>query len=230
MKCTYRIEPLNYKVIEELPNSWGSKNYLELLEQMEFDGASEIAEAELKEMCCLALTDYESDEAAKVVLEYLFKDRLNEGQLNNLAHEIGDEKMWEEYADLSMHEEFFNATQLLYEAFNGSFPQPEAVQFQIRLLARKPMDLEVFNNHKEAMLIRLLVQGMPENTKINRLFQDQLKEGNFTDAKDIIWQLKVIEQKDLSLTFDVISSLYWFQDIRHTEEFDAQLNWEQEDS
>ncbi|MCJ7468486.1 MAG: hypothetical protein MUO53_17535, partial [Maribacter sp.] len=124
----FTVEPQKFSTIHELPNAWNDQNYKELLEQMDFDDISGIAVNELKEMCMMSLTDNEPAEAAKIVLEYLFKERLTPGQIDNLSNEMLDEKMWEEYADLSLHEEFFNAAQLLYEAFNGKFPHPEAVR------------------------------------------------------------------------------------------------------
>ena len=43
-------------------------------------------------------------------------------QIDNLSNEILEEKLWEEYADLSLHEEFFAVHQLLYDAFEGTAP------------------------------------------------------------------------------------------------------------
>lgn len=221
MKIQCKVQVLKFSTISELPSTWTVSNYKDLLKEMDFDGIEAIAENELKDICYMALTDYEPEEAAEMVLTYIFKDRLNFKQIQNLSHEMLDEKLWEEYADLSMHEDFFNVGQLLYQAFDGKFPHPEAVRFQVKVSVKKEAELAVFEDNTETPLIRLLVKGMPEKTLINRLFDEQLEGDTFTEAKDIIWQLKKEKGEDASITFDVISSEYWFHDFKYVEDFDA---------
>jgi hypothetical protein len=223
MKTTFNIELLKFSTIYELPNGWNSLNYKELLEAMDYGDTSDLAENELKEMCLMSLSDNNPEEAAKIVLEYVFKDRFNAGQINNLSHEMLDESMWEEYADLAEHEEFFNVHQLLYQAYNGKFPYPEAVQFKIQITTKNKENLEIFDENSEPLIIRLLAQGMPENTIINRLFSDNLKGGQFKEAKDIIWQLKKENSTENSIVFEIVSSEYWFKDLKYANGFDAEI-------
>ena len=223
MKTTFNIELLKFSTIYELPNGWNSLNYKELLEAMDYGDASDLAENELKEMCLMSLSDNEPEEAAKIVLEYVFKDRFNAGQINNLSHEMLDESMWEEYADLAEHEEFFNVHQLLYQAYNGKFPYPEAVQFKIQITTKNKENLEIFDENSEPLIIRLLAQGMPENTIINRLFSENLKGRQFKEAKDIIWQLKKEKSTENSIVFEIVSSEYWFKDLKYANGFDAEI-------
>ncbi len=222
MKLHFFIELLKFETIEELSNAWNAKDYTALLEATEYGGTSEIVPEEVKEMCLMSLSDFEPEEAAKIVLTYIFKDVLNNGQINNLANEMLDEKMWEEYADLSLHEQFFNVSQLLYEAFNGKFPHPEAVRCKIKITSAEKEGYSIFEKDAEASLLRILMQGMPENTLINRLFEDQLPEGEFKEAKDIVWQFKK-EAADDALIFELISSEYWFHDLKYAEPFNAEL-------
>ncbi len=226
MKAIYSIEPIKFSIISELPKAWNPQNYTELLEAMDFEEAAGIAPEELKEMCLLSLTDHDPADAAKIVLKYRMGDHLNDGQIDNLSNEMLDEKIWEEYADLSLHEDFFNVSQLMYEAFNGKFPNPEAARFQIKIKASNPADLHVFKKDAEAPLIRLLVAGMPENTLISRLFEGQLVEGAFAEATDIIWQLHKQEESTDSVTFTIISSLYWFSDFKYAMPYEAELQKE----
>jgi hypothetical protein len=114
MKLHFTVELLKFEIIEELENGWNTDDYRALLVAAEYGDTSEIADEELKEMSLIALSDYEPEEAAKIVLTYIFAGTLNAGQVNNLANEMLDEKMWEEYADLSLHEQFFSVSQLLY--------------------------------------------------------------------------------------------------------------------
>lgn len=228
MKLQYTIEPVKFETIEELPHAWKDDDYKKLLVGMEYGDASDLSPQELKEMCMLSLADNEPDEAASTVLQHIFGERLNQGQIDNLSHEMNTEKVWEEYAELSMHEEFFNATQLLYKAFNGKFPHPEAVRVKIKITSKEKNGLEIFEKDTETGLIRLLVQGMPENTLINRLFDDELKGGDFKDAKDIIWQYTQESAEDNSQVFEIISSTYWFDDLKYAETFEATLEIEED--
>ncbi len=230
MKLNFTIVPLKFAIITVLPNSWQNEDYLKLLEQMEYGDTTDLTDAEVKEMCLLSLADNEPEAAAKIVLAHLFGSRLKSGQIENLSHEMIDEKMWEEYAELSLHETFFNATQLLYEAFNGTFPHPEAAGFKVKISPKEKMAQSVFDKNTEIVLIRLLVQGMPQNTLINRLFEDQMQEGAFEDAKDIIWQYKMELEDDGSMVFEIISSLYWFHDFKYADTYTAALNIESQPS
>lgn len=221
MNETFKVELLNFKTIHELPNSWAEQDYRQLLDMMDYGETSDLSPEELREMCLMSLTDNEPGDAAKIVLEYVFGDRLTRGQINNLSNEMQDEKMWEEYADLSLHEEFFKANQLLFEAFDGTFPLPAAVKFQVRLTAKDDSAFSIFKNFPEAPLTRLLVAGMPDNTLLFRLFDDQIIGSEFRDAKDIIWQLKMDHGQKGQLLFDVISSHYWFHDLKFLSDFEG---------
>lgn len=222
MKVSYSVEKLKYSVIGELPEGWTAEKHRELLDEMDIDGISESSPEDLKEMCVMSLTDSDPEDAAKVVLNYLFPGRLNSGQIDNISVEMLHEKMWEEYPELSLHEDFFNATSLLHEAFKGSFPTPKAVSFQIKATAKNEADLDVFSDNVETPLIRLLTQGLPNTTLINRLFDEKLVDGLFEEAADIIWQVTKA-QNGSEISFDVISSLYWFQDMEEVGAFKAEL-------
>ncbi len=224
MKNSFKVKRLAFQTIQELPDSWTDNHYKDLLAAMEYSDIPEIATGDLEEMCLMSLNDYEPEEAAKIVLEYVFKDRLKKGQILNLSNEILEDKMWEEYADLAMHEDFFNVNQLLFQAFSGQFPQPEAVQFQVSIKANEQNDISIFEDYPEATLIRLLVASMPENTLIFRLFEEQVVGHEFKDAKDIIWQLKTEKISENELIFDVISSSYWFYDFKFVDAFEAETH------
>jgi hypothetical protein len=90
------------------------------------------------------------------------------------------------------------------------------------------MMLDVFKEDTEEQVIRILAQGMPENTLLKRLFKDELAHGGLTDAANIIWQLKKVSQEETAITFDVLSSNRWFEDIKYVEDFEATIDFEQE--
>ncbi|MFD2786798.1 hypothetical protein [Hymenobacter rubripertinctus] len=217
----FTVERLTFDSLSELPNSWQPADYKALLAKTGYDNPDEIAPDELKTMAHMGLTDLEPTEAAQLVLEYLFGEELTEGQIENLAHQMLTEKLWEENPELSQHEGFFKATQLLYTAYNGKFPRAEAVQFQVKLTAADPASLAVFDTQPEAPLLRLLAQGMPENTLLKRLFSEQLDGASFPSAPHIIWQLTPSQRTADSLVFDVVSSAYWLDDFKYADTYEA---------
>lgn len=224
MKKTFIVKLLNFTNIQELPDFWSEKKYKNLLEVMEYGDTSEIPSNKLEKTCLESLNTYDPEEAAKIVLDYVFNTRLRKGQVLSLSNEMLAEKIWEEYADLTMHEEFFNVNQLLYQAFSGQFPYPEAVQFRVHVTANEKNGLSIFKDFPEAALIRLLVAGMDKNTVIFRLFEEQIVGYEFKDAKNIIWQLKTEKIDDNQLIFDVISSSYWFDDFKFVDAFEAKIH------
>ncbi|GAB3227821.1 hypothetical protein GCM10027346_11620 [Hymenobacter seoulensis] len=217
----FTVERLTFDTLSELPNAWQAADYNALLLKTGYDNPEALPPDELKTMCHMALTDLEPTEAAQVVLEYLFEDQLTTGQIENLAHQMLTEKLWEENPELSQHEGFFKATQLLYTAYNGKFPRAEAVQFQVQLTAETAEDLLIFQNQPEAPLLRLLAQGMPDNTLLKRLFHEQLEGTSFPEAPNIIWQLHLVKQEETLAIYEVVSSAYWLDDFKYADSYQA---------
>ncbi|TLP75479.1 hypothetical protein [Maribacter sp. ACAM166] len=224
MKKSFIVTRLQFKTITELPGYWTEAKYLDLLELMDFDNPSGLDKAEIKDMCLMSLTDNAPDEAAKIVLTYVFGNKLNKGQIENISNEILEEKLWEEYADLSLHEDFFAVHQLLYAAFESKFPHPEAVSFQVCIKETAKNSLAIFDSYPEATLVRLLVGGLPDNNVIHRLFDDKIDSDTFPEAKDILWQLKLVKNELGELMADVISSHYWFKDLKYVDSFEAETH------
>lgn len=218
----FSVERLTFATIHELPDSWQNKDYQALLKQMDYDNPEEIPDAELKAMCLMSFTDLEPAEAAQVTLEYLFAEQLTTGQIENISHQMLTEKLWEEYPELSLHEGFFKATQLLYTAYNGKFPRAEAVQFQVKITAEQTADLSLFDDNLEAPLLRLLAQGMPDNALLNRLFGEKVAGEPFSEAKHIIWRSDNVGKGDNHLVFDVVGSAYWLEDFKYADSYVAQ--------
>ena len=224
---TFTVERLSFATLTELPHSWRPADYRALLGQLNFDNPDALPEAELKEMCQMALTDLEPREAAVAVLTYLFPEELTAGQIENLAHQILTERLWEENPELPLHRGFYQATQLLYEAFNGTFPSVKAVEFQVKCTAASPADLEVFGadagdcTTAAAPLLRLLAVGLPDNALLNRLFSGHLAGDTFAEAASILWELRAVEKTTESITFDMVSSAYWLEDFKYADTYTA---------
>lgn len=217
----FAVEVLTFETIQELPNAWTNDDYIALLRKMDYENPDEIPAQELKEMCFMSLTDLEPAEAATLVLEYLNEDELTDGQIENLSHQMLTEKLWEENPKLNMHTRFFNATQLLYEAYNGKFPRAEAVQFQLKITAQNPDELALFEQNPQAPILRILAQGMSDHNLVNRLFKDQLEGTSFPEAAQIIWQLNRLEKGTNAIVFDIVSSTYWLDDIKYSNHYEA---------
>ena len=211
------VKVLSFEQIQELPDSWSKSDYISLLSSMDYENPAEIKDAELREMCLMSLTDFEPEEAARIVLDYVIEGRLTDGQIENLSHEILTEKLWEEYPELSLHSDLFRATQLLYAAYNGKFPRGEAVHLQIELTG----DVSVFDENPEPAIVRILAAGMSDRSLIHRLFSDQLEGAAFKEAKDILWTLKTVSKEADSAVYDIVSSAYWLDDIKYADQYQA---------
>jgi hypothetical protein len=217
----FTVERLSFNSLTELPNSWQNKDYRALLEKMNYENPEAISEAEVKEMCLMSFTDMEPRAAAEIVLGYLFAEQLSEGQLENLAHQMLTEKLWEENPELALHPGFYKATELLHTAYNGTFPRAQAVQFQVKCTAADPADLALFAAAPAAPLLRLLAPGLPDNALLNRLFTAQLAGAEFPEAESILWELTTTATDNNSVVFEVISSAYWLDDFKYADVYEA---------
>ncbi|MGI4833604.1 MAG: hypothetical protein ACRYFK_09110 [Janthinobacterium lividum] len=220
---TFTVERLSFQHLAALPNAWQNADYLALLKLLDYENPEAIAPAELKEMCQLALTDLEPAAAAEVVLGYLSGEELKTGQIEQLAHQMQTEKLWEENPNFALHRGFFNATQLLYDAYNGKFPHPQAVEFKVKLTAADPAGLAALGPEPAAALLRLLAPGLSDSALLHRLFSEQLAGGEFPEAADILWQLAPSDQTATSVVYDVISSDYWLEDFKFADTYEATL-------
>ncbi|GAB3296208.1 hypothetical protein ACFQT0_20850 [Hymenobacter humi] len=217
----FTVERLSFTSLSELPDSWNNQDYKELLKKMNYENPDEISQAELKDMCLMSFTDMEPREAAEIVLGYLFPEQLNEGQIENLSHQMLTEKLWEENPELPLHKGFYQATELLHTAYNGTFPRTQAVQFQVKCTAENPEDLAIFADAPAAPLLRLLAPGLSDKALINRLFSTQLEGPKFDEAKSMLWDLKTVGQDANSITFEVVSSAYWLEDFKYADTYEA---------
>jgi hypothetical protein len=220
---TFTVERLSFQHLSALPTAWQPADYLALLTKMDYDSPEAIAPAELKEMTQMAITDLEPAEAAEVVLGHLVGDQLTPGQLDQLAHQMQTEKLWEENPNFALHQSFFNATQLLYDAYNGKFPHPQAVEFKVQITAADAATLAALDNEPAASLLRLLAPGLSDRALLHRLFSDQLAGGEFPEASDILWQLTPSEKTDTGVVYDIISSDYWLEDFKFADTYEATL-------
>ncbi len=195
MKFLVRIKDI--KSTDELKGAWNNADFKELLARFEFPDADQIKTTELKEYLFMAISDYEPNEAAAILLDYKLSDILAEGQIDNLSHEMLRVKVSENYTDIQLHHDLFNINQLLYKAYNGKFPQAKAniLQFEITDEHNAPVEIT-----KETAL-KALSHGLSQNNLLNRLLGDQLEgRAPFPEAESIVWDLQNIGNNVYSIT------------------------------
>lgn len=213
MKLNVAIESI--ETINEIPSYWSEEDFKQLLNELDFPDAESVASDELREMLFMAITDFEPDEAAAILLQYKLGDKLNKGQIQSLSHEMLTDKVAEEYPDPAFHFDLFNINQLLFKAYNGRFPNTEATILRMRIEPAKGHEM---NEVSPKLIIKALSGALTDHNLIRRLFQDQI-DGKvpFTDAEKVLWQYEQ-ESTDPQI-IKLITSSYWLEseDISHSE-------------
>ncbi|MDI1317149.1 hypothetical protein [Flavobacterium sp.] len=213
---TYKIQINTIESLEEIPNYWSVDDYKKLLELFNFPDSQSIKTENLWGMLQMAIADFEPADAAKIVLEYKLSEQLNAGQIDQLSHEMLLDKISEEYPDISLHYTLFNINQMLYKAFNGTFPNAKAT-----LLKFSISTTENRTEFTKGQILKILYKGLSPRNIIIRLFEEQLTTTiDFPDAESIIWELK----NEDNTNFQLITSEYWLsrEDVAY-DEFESSL-------
>ncbi|WP_179020527.1 hypothetical protein [Winogradskyella forsetii] len=216
----YHIIITKVKTVDELKNAWTDDDYVALLDQFGLEDAGNATTPELLELLAMAISDFEPEEAGAIVLNYKLSDHLNENQIAQISHEMLLDKISEEYADISLHHQLFNINQLLYKAYNGSFPSAKATIVEFEITPNKDITKEV--------VLKAFDKTLANNNVIKRLFSKQLAgKEEFDEAESIVWDLTADENNSYILT----TSEYWIsKDEFKDAEFDANvIEFEPED-
>jgi hypothetical protein len=212
----FQIKINSFNTLDEVAGYWSKDDYIQLLDLFGFPDAETAEEGSLKELLMMAITDYEPNEAAAIVLEYKLSEDLNKGQIEQISNDMLLDKIAEEYPEINLHGTLFHINQLLYKAFNGKFPNIKASQFECSITPLgKNEDVEL----TKEVTLKLLNEGLSDRNLIKRLFGDKMS-GNtpFPEAEDILWDL---EPKD-GQNFKILTSEYWLgQDDMIAEEFEG---------
>ncbi len=211
---------LDWRQVHELPEGWPPGRLLSLLTSMEVDGVSE---NDALEMTVLALQDLEPDEAADRVLEAVFGDWMRHGIRQNLAHDLKEERPWEEFADISQQVGIFNAVALLQRAFPREFDKPDAVSVAVRLetASEKGTAWLDIPSPDPALLLRILAGGMGESAVLRRLFGESLAGSSFVEAGAILWRVSRRSGVAPAREFELVSSHQWFDPLKNLETWTA---------
>lgn len=219
----YAVKVLEFKEIHEMPNAWKPKDFLGLLNHIEYDDIASIPPEELKDMACLALSDFDVEAAAVKVLEYRFGETLNKGQRQNLAEELKEDRLWEEYSDIKLHEELFNVGCILYWTFPKHFSTPDIVKLKIKIRALNKESNSNLTKPTRSFLSRILNDGMEGNNIMGRLFGAHIKSNSFPESEHIIWEFEDsgFVADDNSNTFSIYTSFNWVVKLKGVQDFES---------
>jgi hypothetical protein len=207
--------------VNKLDFYWKNEDYINLLKEFDYPDADQLKSDEILEYLFMAVTDFEPAEAAEHLLRYKLKDKLNDGQIQNLSYEMLVDKVAEEYPDPALHFDLFNINQLLYRSFNGTFPNTEATIINLQLQGKTQGSIS------KEVLIKTLSVGLKDNNLVNRLYHAQLTaEEPFDDAEKVIWHYKHLGEN----AYEIITSKYWIEkDDFEMLEYEADLAFFQEE-
>lgn len=199
----YKVEIQNVEIVDEITNYWTNEDYIKLLGKFEFPDAESIKPENLLEYLKMAISDFEPKEATQILLEYKLSEDLTEGQIDQISNDMLLDKVCEEYPVIALHAKLFHVNQLLFKAYNGTFPNAKASIIDCSFEA---MDAKEETKITKEMALVLLNEGLSGSNLIKRLFEAQLnQEVAFPDAEGIVWYL---ESED-NLHFRLTTSEYW---------------------
>lgn len=217
----YRVGVDEFKELTELEQSWAPADYVSILTSLDIADAGKIDVDELRDMTLFALQDLNPPDAAAVLLKYKVGTKLSGGQIRNYSIESQHERLWEQSADLSLHEDMFAVASMLNSVNAMAFPIPDALRVTFSIQCDDASQLALFNDEMDrAILVRMISAGMNESAILNRLFGDQIATGKVADADSIIWQIAVEQPDPAKLQIQITSSAYWLRALRETESFE----------
>ena len=226
MNKDFKVDILSFVKISEIENVWTADDYRALLSMMDIaeDELDGMNDSDLREMCLMSLNDFEHHESANFLLTHIFKDEITEGKIDQLSHQMIENKLWEEHADSAYHWNLFNAYGLLRKAYNGIFKEPTGVKFTVKISTNTKELFEIFDSSLHAVIVRLLANGLNETAILNRLYEEQISGDNFPEAKNILWLLKEISITEKERQYEITSSELWFGELEAGMRFEAKAH------
>jgi hypothetical protein len=201
-KMKFKIAIKNVATAEEIEGYWNNQDYINLLELFNFPDGNTVKPENLKEMLHMAITDFEPNEAAAIVLTYKLSERLNDGQIAQVSNDMLLDKVSEEYPEIDLHYDLFNINQLLFKAYNGKFLNTKATVVDFYMESKDGYDGEI----TKEMVLKSFNSGISDRNVIKRLFEEQMTtDKRFEEAEAVLW--KLINRGANSFTF--VTSEYW---------------------
>jgi len=199
----YKVEIKKVETVDEIENYWTNEDYIKLLGKFDYPDAANSDTASLKELLAMAISDFEPNEAAAIVLEYKLSEDLNEGQIQQISNDMLLDKICEEYPEIGLHGTLFHINQLLFKAYNGKFPNAKATIIECEIT---PLENETDEDLTKENVLKLLGKGLSDSNLVNRLFDHAMHENApFPEAESILWNLETSDNSN----FKIITSEYW---------------------
>lgn len=208
----YQVVIKNIDTVNEVEGYWSDEDFIQLLGKFNYPDGATAEKSSLPELLEMAISDYEANEAAAIVLEYKLGEELTEGQVEQISNNMLIDKVCEEYPEIHMQGTLFHINQLLFKAYNGKFPNAKA---SIVHFSMTPTDGEAQKLTAENVL-KLLNKGLSERNLIKRLFENQISQNiPFPEAESIIWELTTED----NINYDLVTSENWInkEDINESE-------------
>jgi len=221
MQSMFDLLVMELKPVYDLPGAWTDTVFRQILQQVEYEEIDDIDPTDLRDMTVMALQDMKSDKVAEAVLEVLLSDRLNAGIRQNLVHEMKEQRMWEEYAQIDCHADLFLTAVLLNQAFPKIYMRPEIARLILQVTAGNTAAAKLLSAPPPALAARLIAAGMDDNSKLHRLYADSLAGGSFLEAASLIWQVNVRSQAAETAEWVLFSSWYWLRPLKGVHTFSA---------
>ena len=213
----YQVVIENIDTVNEVEGYWSDEDFVQLLEKFNYPDGATAEKSSLPELLEMAISDYEPNEAAEIVLKYKLGEELNAGQIEQISHNMLIDKVCEEYPEIHMQGTLFHVNQLLFKAYNGKFPNAKAsiVHFSITPADGAPQKLTAEN------VLKLLNNGLSDRNLIKRLFETQISQNiPFPEAGGIVWELTTEDD----VNYNLITSENWINKEDITEyEFESVL-------
>lgn len=193
----YQIIIKSIDTVNEVEGYWSDEDLIQLLEKFNYPDGATAQKENLPELLFMAISDYEPNEAAEIVLTYKLSEELNEGQIQQISHNMLIDKVCEEYPEIGLQGTMYHINQLLFKAYNGKFPNAKAsvVKFSMSPIAGGAVKILTKEN-----VLKLLNNGLSDRNLIKRLFDDQMSQNiSFPEAEGIIWELATADNMNYSL-------------------------------
>jgi len=220
------------EVVHSLPGIWSNESLRQLLITAEMDDIGQVEDTELLDIVIMALQDLGNQQAGELVLDSVFGDAMRPGVRQNLVDDLQEDEPWEEFATVAQQRGLFIAVVLLQKIFPNRYAVPDALRFRFTIRALSSAAFAAIRASDPAWLMRLLSQGMSDTDVLNRLYEEELETGPFSDAAGMIWHFLELDDESvgedgqetgLSRSFDVIAPHVWLEALKKGMVFEASV-------
>ncbi|TDD95581.1 hypothetical protein [Flavobacterium cellulosilyticum] len=193
----YQVKIKRVDNVNEIDGYWADEDYIQLLEKFNYPDGASAEKKNLPELLFMAISDYEPSDAAEIVLTYKLSEDLNEGQIQQISHNMLIDKVCEEYPEIHLQGTLYAINQLLYKAYNGKFPNAKA---SVVLFSMTPIEGDSGKILTKENVLKLLNNGLSDRNLIKRLFEDEMSQNiPFPSAEGIVWELNTTDNVNYSL-------------------------------